>query len=273
VAVILGLHGIANQQLGRQQILRLWQPALGDGLERASGLANVPPEMDLVFYGDLFLKSANLDDIDDEEVSDLVTAARDVVTDSDIAEAERQPDKAYTRVPRPLQAVAGAIGRKFGAAAVVLFFGDVRQVRRYLWHPEIRAEVDRRTATAFSPDCRVLIGHSLGSVVAYEFARQHPDRTVPMLVTLGSPLGLKFIRRRLAELAGTKEPPMPPGVGQWVNVYDPRDPVACAGPLKRWWPAVEDRDVDNGGDSHDATRYLGKRKTGSAVRAGLTVDV
>ncbi len=225
--------------------------------------------MDLVFYGDLFLDLANLDDIDDDEISDLVTAASEVVSDSDIAEAERQPDKAYIRVPRPLQAVAGAIGRKFGVVAVVLFFGDLRQVRRYLWDPAIKAEVDRRTVAAFTPDCRVIVGHSLGSVVAYEFARQYPERTVPMLVTLGSPLALKFIRRRLAGMAGRREPIVPSGIQRWVNVYDRRDPVACAGPLKKWWPVVDDRIVDNGGDAHDATRYLGKRKTGTAIQAGL----
>lgn len=271
VAAVLGLHGISKQQLGRHQLLNLWRPALADGLERATGVTADPPEMDLVFYGDLFLRSVNLDDVDDDEAEDLLTAAHEVVTESEIADAQREPDKAYIRVPRPLQAVAGAIGRKFGSAAMLLFFGDLRQVRRYLWDGEVKAEVDRRADEAFVADCRVLVGHSLGSVVAYELARRHPDRHLPALVTLGSPLAVKFIRNRLAKLAGATAPVTPPGIARWVNVYDKRDPVACAGPLAGWWPVVDDRVVDNGSDTHDATRYLGKRKTGTAVQAGLAV--
>jgi hypothetical protein len=228
--------------------------------------------MDLVFYGDLFLKSADLDsfdDLDDEETECLVESAREIVSEEEIAESAAQPPMAWLRVPRPLQVIAGAIGRKFGPAAVMLFFGDLRQVRRYLWDPATKVEVDRRAAAALSPDCRVVVGHSLGSVVAYELLRRHSG-TTPLLLTLGSPLAMKFIRRRLATMVGASDPLPLTAVKQWVNVFDLRDPVACAGALQTWWPTVDDRNVDNGGDTHDVTRYLGKRKTGQAILEALT---
>jgi hypothetical protein len=58
----------------------------------------------------------------------------------------------------------------------------------------------------------------------------------------------------------------PDNVARWVNVRDPRDPVACAGALDRFWPGVEkDRLVDNEGDAHNISRYLSKTQTGSAL--------
>ena len=54
-------------------------------------------------------------------------------------------------------------------------------------------------------------------------------------------------------------------IGRWVNVRDPRDPVACAGDLARLWPGVQDRHVDNEGDAHSVARYLSKVETGSAI--------
>ncbi|MBN1171820.1 MAG: hypothetical protein JXA67_06560 [Micromonosporaceae bacterium] len=51
---IIGIHGVGKQFLGRQQLLELWRPALGDGVERAVGRASDGPDLDLVYYGDLF---------------------------------------------------------------------------------------------------------------------------------------------------------------------------------------------------------------------------
>ena len=45
---------------------------------------------------------------------------------------------------------------------------------------------------------RVLIGHSLGSVVAYEYVCRYRPPSVELLVTLGSPLGIpKLVFDRL----------------------------------------------------------------------------
>jgi len=104
-------------------------------------------------------------------------------------------------------------------------------VRRYLRDPELTAAADAAVAQAARGDCRVLIGHSLGSMVALEYVRQHPEHRFALLLTLGSPLGLRMVQSRLAEpFHGTEgQRGIPDSVGVWVNVRDPRDPVACAG--------------------------------------------
>ncbi|PWU48196.1 hypothetical protein DLJ47_28830 [Micromonospora sp. S4605] len=232
--------------------------------------------LDLAFYGDLFLpdrggpstKSGDatslLDLMDEKELSEVSEALADVVSAGDLAVAEAEVGKAYTRTPRWAQALLRAVDRRCGAAAGVLYLGVLRQVRHYLTDGDLKTQVDARVADTVGTSCRVLIGHSLGSVVAYEYVRQHPGQGVQLLVTLGSPLGLRMVRERLQveQLA----------VPRWVNVRDVRDPVACAGELRRWWPQIDERDelvVDNSGDAHAIERYLNRRATGEVLISAL----
>lgn len=67
----------------------------------------------------------------------------------------------------------------------------------------------------------VVVGHALGSVVAYDVLRRDPRRlALPLLVTVGSPLGIRAIRDELRPLR------FPRGVKAWRNAFDERDPVA-----------------------------------------------
>ena len=66
---------------------------------------------------------------------------------------------------------------------------DLQQVRQYMTHPEVRQAVQDRVATEVGKDTRVVVGHSLGSVVAYEALCAHREWPVRALVTLGSPPG------------------------------------------------------------------------------------
>ena len=69
----------------------------------------------------------------------------------------------------------------------------------------------------------IIIGHSLGSVVAADLLKRlGPGREVSLLVTLGSPLGAISALRRNCHLA--EDFPFD-AVASWVNVYDPRDVV------------------------------------------------
>ena len=70
---------------------------------------------------------------------------------------------------------------------------------------------------------KAIIGHSLGSVVAYETLQTRATTSpLPLLITLGSPLGLSAINRRLQ-----RPPAYPPGLKRWVNIAAPDDIVAA----------------------------------------------
>jgi hypothetical protein len=281
--VIVGVHGIAQQQVGRRQLLQAWGPALEDGVEIAAGhrVAGVP--FDLAFYGHLFLNRSaatgksgvdqfGLAALDEEEAADLAAAARELVSEDQIAAAaQTPPEKGIPAVPGPLQVLFRALDATFGASAGVLYLGTLRQVRRYLRDAELKAAVDALVAEAVGSECRVLVGHSLGSVAALEYVRQHPEHDLDLLLTLGSPLGLHMVQGTLPVSSfGAGHPRGIPGnTRAWVNVRDLRDPVACVGDLATWWPGVDDRHVRNGLDVHSVTRYLSKQETGAAILDAL----
>jgi pimeloyl-ACP methyl ester carboxylesterase len=147
-----------------------------------------------------------------------------------------------------------------------LFVGELAQAHRYLTDPDLRDATDARLDATVGADCRVVIGHSLGSIVALEHLRRHPDRRIELLLVLGSPLGLRAVRHLLPDAAFGTGPDGPPNARWWIALRDPRDPVALAGPLARWWPCVDDdATIDNGRRAHASLRYLSKLQTGLAV--------
>ncbi|MER5730697.1 hypothetical protein ABT084_20590 [Streptomyces sp. NPDC002138] len=163
--------------------------------------------------------------------------------------------------------------RFFGAVSDRLLISDLKQVRRYFTEPGLREAVRARAAELITPDTRVVVGHSLGSVVAYEvLCALGPERPPLTLVTLGSPLGLGglvFDRLQPApEQGGSGAWPAP--VKQWTNVADSADVVALVRELApRFGPEVRDLLVHNGSEMHSMRAYLTAVETGTAIAEGL----
>jgi hypothetical protein len=108
---------------------------------------------------------------------------------------------------------------------------------------------------------RVVVAHSLGSVVAWETLAQRSE-PLPLLLTLGSSLGLPgAVYHRLQPT-----PPCWPGpVSAWVNLSAPADMVATPQKLRDLFPNPAGRPLlDDTVDirpltlfgPHDLTRYL-----------------
>lgn len=161
--------------------------------------------------------------------------------------------------------------RFFAGLAEAALIADLRQVRRYLREPALRSEARNRVIKALGDETSVLIGHSLGSVVAYEALCSLPNNPVQTLITIGSPLGIRnliFEQLQPAPTPGIGQ--WPTGVKRWVNIADRGDIVALVKQLaSRFGPGVVDHLVDNGAQAHDAGRYLCSKELGDAVATGL----
>ena len=292
MALVVGVHGIAQQQTGPHQLASQWRLALADGIQLAAGSLVSAPPVEVAFYGHLFRPEAPpgakgasapgrgedpetmlLVEVDSGERAKLECAADEAAPATDGVESDVVEAKGITRMPLWLQHVMRNIDHRFGPRAGLLYLGELRQVQRYLCDPAVKSAVDAVVDRAVVPDCRILVGHSLGSVVAWEYARQHPDHRLDLLLTAGSPLGLKVVRDSLPTpdygIDGR-----PSHVARWLNVRDPRDPVACAGDLGQWWPGVDECLVNNEVEAHSVLRYLDSIEVGRAVLAvapGLAV--
>ncbi|MGW2872054.1 antibiotic ABC transporter ATP-binding protein [Kitasatospora sp. NPDC001225] len=175
------------------------------------------------------------------------------------------------RVRRALHSLTRT--RYFGPVSDRVLVSDLKQVRRYFTEPALRAAVRARVEELITPDTEVVVGHSLGSVVAYEVLCGLPPERPPLtLVTLGSPLGLAglvFDRLQPAPRQdGTGVWPAP--VKQWTNIADRCDLVAVVRELApRFGSEVVDVPVDNGSEMHSMRAYLTAVETGTAIAAGL----
>jgi subtilisin family serine protease len=121
----------------------------------------------------------------------------------------------------------------------------------------------------------VVVGHSLGSVIAYELLRRFrkEDCDVALFVTVGSPLGMQEIQDHLAQSGPLATPEC---VRRWVNFADPEDPVAIDPSLAGEFKAnkahraeVVDIPVENTDRSrnpHSGTGYLSTKAVREVVR-------
>jgi hypothetical protein len=77
----------------------------------------------------------------------------------------------------------------------------------------------------------LLIGHSMGSIIAYDslwelYRLEGMDNCVDCLLTIGSPLGMNYVQRRLIGLNGNQKPDYPGNIRTWINISAHGDLVA-----------------------------------------------
>lgn len=285
MAHVVAVHGVGQQHKGPHLLHHEWYPALLDGLTLA-GADFKYVELVCAFYGDLFRPAGQsmalgdppytAEDIDEGWEAELLAAWWEEAAHVD-AQVVDPEEPVMTRTPRIVQRALNALsGSQFfaGLAERALVF-DLKQVRRYLYDQTVRVEARERVAAAIDSDTRVIVGHSLGSVVAYEALCAHPSWPVRTLVTLGSPLGIRHL------LFDQLDPPptvygtetvgrWPDGIDAWTNIADAGDVVALVKDLTpQFGPDVENVLVHNGATAHDVRPYLTAKETGRAVAAGL----
>jgi alpha/beta hydrolase family protein len=105
---------------------------------------------------------------------------------------------------------------------------SLAQVTRYFTNDAIRSAALESVSKLMGPETKVLIGHSLGSVVAYEAAHVL-HRPLSLLVNLGCPLGLQSV---IYQRLRPQPPGFPPKVRRGVNVADRDDFIAAEPDLK-----------------------------------------
>ncbi|MEU3885247.1 alpha/beta hydrolase [Streptomyces sp. NPDC029041] len=141
------------------------------------------------------------------------------------------------------------------------------QVRAYLArrHPDGSGmSLDRRIRARVARELHgehpsVVVAHSLGTVVAFETLHEHQG-TLPLLVTLGSPMGMRTaVRPRMLP----QPLRVPAKVGSWLNFWD-RDDFITGQPLLERCVAANasgvlpvSRRIDSDGIwVHPAAKYL-----------------
>jgi hypothetical protein len=286
MARIVVLHGIGQQYLGPRSIHGDVAAALADGVWLAGGPHLAEKDIEIAFYADWFRAGsrkgyANLDpsDIDSElEIAFL--------RDAWSLAAELEPNSVPSpisfgqkaAVPFSVQRALNALSRSSWLAGLADSFmlGTLGQVRRYFTELETRSLVQQRLMDCIKPDTQLIIGHSLGSIVAYEALCVHTEWPVRAFLTLGSPLGVaNLIFDRLQPVPRNGRGRWPGSVQFWVNICDRNDIVALVKELAPLFVGgetlqVNDEVVMNGWHAHDLKRHLTAKITGRAITRGLS---
>jgi hypothetical protein len=282
MASIVVVHGIAQQFLGPRVLQGNLAAALADGVGLAGGPALAIGDIAIAFYGDVFRRPGTKDvgwpdggGVEDAWSTELIMRwwEASAAAEPDLVEppgASEVPVK--TRTPRSVQRALHAMARSRWLAKTGerLLTGTLAQARTYLHDAQIRTYAQQTMAALITPETRVVVAHSLGSVVAYETLCMLPPVPRLTFVTLGSPLGIPnlfFDRLHPAPENGVGR--FPACVTAWTNVCDVYDIIALVKDLGPLFPGVVDHRIDNGWRAHELVHHLTAKEVGAAVAAGL----
>jgi hypothetical protein len=267
---IVAIHGIWMHQSMRTEMHDAWLAAMIDGLRNIRSIHADSLSLECAYYGHEFNdgKADNEPDYSaiDLEVgleTDLVQAIAAKLDEEDAADS-----KMY--LPGALQKALVAIQRSRlfeGRDSVLVAF--VKQVHRYFEDTEFRSRVHDEVAAAMAHSPSMVIGHSLGSIIAYDWLQHNQLDNPPALLTLGSPLGLEAIRRRLHQPLDRSR--WPDGARTWTNVAAGHDAVAMVKELAPLYhPDIVDRPCTNPRRSaHAALSYLPNIRVSKAIDEAL----
>jgi hypothetical protein len=296
------IHGRSQENQDSIALKREWLDSLNEGLHK-SGLTLPIPEAAVRFpyYGQALydlISDVAPDDVADIPIrslqggvdADVVTAlteiahVRGISDDQIFAEARAatvpelsRPDE--QRGPQNWRLIRGIVAAidlyvpGASGAGVALTTADVFQ---YLNIPSIKDPIEAGVRKAMAPNVEsVVVGHSLGSVVAYNLLRWDGPALgwrVPVFITVGSPLGVTAIRKAL------KPARRLPCVGAWYNARDKDDIVALYPlddqhfPLR---PPIENSShvVNGTPNQHGIRGYLSDAEVARRIHEALTVSV
>jgi len=284
MAKIVAVHGIGQQFKGDEIIHREWWPAFVSGLHLAGRDLADEREFVCPFYGHCFRRAGTLstgDHFQVEDVHEEESAWLDLLWDAAVeSEPKAVPSKAdyagartLARTPQLMQRALNALSRsKFWThVSEGMLIGYLKQVVSYLNNADVHEKVLQIVVDRITPDTKVVIGHSLGSVVAYEALCRKPANVVSF-ISIGSPLGIRnlIFDRLLPRPDANGTGAWPGQVKYWTNIADKGDLVALEKSLAPFFGSrVKDILVYNGSDAHHGERYLTARETGEAASQGL----
>jgi hypothetical protein len=286
------VHGRSQEHKDAGQLKAQWVASWSDGL-RKNGL-DMPiaePNIRFPYYGNTLYdlekgagQQAAADIIvrgafeDDEKKAFMLSVMQEVrrkagVTDAQLAAAAGREivergilnHEWVLGIMRALDSyLPGGSG-----ASIALATHDVYE---YLRNPGIRDVIETGVRAALAPGVpTVVVGHSLGSVVAYNLLRRDGATIglqVPLFVTVGCPIAVTAIRRALQPVQ------FPACANDWYNALDPRDVVALY-PLDASHfavnPSVKNKiDVDNSTENrHGIAGYLNDKDVARKIYDAL----
>ncbi|KMS77342.1 hypothetical protein ACM01_01595 [Streptomyces viridochromogenes] len=276
---VVAVHGVgyrdarATAEDVRAGHIQSWTRHLADGM----GIETARLALDFAYYAHLLHPGPTVQGSEDtEELQDPV--AKELMAAWLLCLGAPRP-VAQGALTMPLRYAASWVAERFsldGRLTQLFIRVFFREVAIYLADVDspVRAAVREEVAARIAQHRpRVVLAHSLGTVVTYEALHAHPELQVELLVTMGSPLALPHgVFSRLVPAPAGAPPARlgvrPAGVARWVNIADPGDPVAIPPRLARAFTGIGEDLTDPIHPTfgfHHAKNYLSCRATAATL--------
>jgi hypothetical protein len=273
---LLLVHGIGQGGKKREDLEKVWTDTLREGYKNANIPFPHPLDVDFPYYGDALdarVAQSKLplpqqitpkggeapspyEDFVRSSLEEMKKGAN--ISDAEVA-AEAGPIPATEKGIvnwRLTQALARVIDKRYPNFTSNKIEKYLRDVYLYVSNRSVEREINAIVSAKLTDEPTVVIGHSLGSVVAYKVLLEQGAKVkLRRYITVGSPLGINTISSRLGVLK------YPPADLKWYNAYDEGDIVAL-NPLEDPWfktdPAITNyNQVNNTTDNqHGIIGYL-----------------
>jgi len=243
--VIIGIHGLGNKP-PKDILENWWKAAMLEGLEK-EGKSIVLPRFELVYWADILYERPLDEGIENKE--DPYFMDEKYVPGL----PDFKPEESSLR-KKVLDFIEEQLDKLFLNTDLTINYSGITDmiINRYFkdlevyYSEECLDENDEKcqarklirerlaeTIKKYQGDEIMLIGHSMGSIIAYDVLTfMVPDIDIDTFVAIGSPLGFPVIQGKIAAEWHAKRlvPPKlktPPGIKKhWFNLADLKDRIA-----------------------------------------------
>ena len=286
---ILMVHGRGQGGRPADELERVWIKTLRDGFDAAARPWPGAVKIDFPYYGDtldrlcaqaslptpegILAKGPGQNRPFEEFMQSALGEMKDrgSITDAEVR-AAMDPSLSQEKGVQNwgwVQAIVRVIDQRLTPASTFTIRSFLQDVFLYVTRSEVARQIDEIIEARLTPEPTVVIGHSLGSVVAYNVIRRHRgDMDLRRFITVGSPLGLRAISGKLGPVEN------PAGPAGWYNAYDERDIVALNPLDDEFFPAdpgiINNNQIDNRTENrHGILGYLNDRWVATQVADAL----
>jgi hypothetical protein len=284
---LLLVHGRSQGGKDPIKLKAEWLGALNEGLEKSGLRLGNHVTIDFPFYGnrlDEFVRAFDLpadpavvpkgSPVFDEYAAFRAEIAVEMKNRRGISDAEIQAEYDPAVKDKGLenwewvQTIIRLLDRHTTGISQTTIEVFLRDVFLYTRRSAVRNAIDEIVSEMITPDTTVVVGHSLGSVVAYNVLKAASPK-IPLYVTVGSPLAIRAVRKTLGPILN------PAGFRGWYNAFDERDVVALY-PLDKVNfdvdPGINNKgSVSNRTDNrHGIAGYLDDADVAKAIHSALS---
>ncbi len=251
--IIIGIHGLANKP-EEDELASFWNQSIAEGLKKTCKHEQPEFNLQMVYWADLLYATPQHND----EFFDFDHLYNSEPYTDGPARLEPYEEGVFDKIRKKWRSVVGAaidfLRKKFGMGWLAKWviekilkdldfyydkdrkIGDRSKPRKKVLARTVLQDELRNVLQSHAGNQIMLIAHSMGTIIAYDvlrdMGREDPSFEVAHFVTIGSPLGLPYVKAKIIDerdySGGKHERVRTPTIvtKSWVNYADRRDRVA-----------------------------------------------